>query len=451
MGNGVGGSTVLWSAHLPRMHPSDFRVRSLDGVADDWPLAYGDLEPYYRLNEAMMGVAGLAGNAAYPAGGAPRLPPMPLLEAEQQVARAFGRLGWHWWPGDIAVNTRPHGAGRGACTQCGPCEIGCPHRAKASVDVVYWPPALASGARLITGARVAEIPVDGQGRATGAVWIDRAGRRHLARAATVILAANGVGTPRLLLMSRSGQFPDGLANRSGLVGKRLMLHPLARVIGEFDEAIGGHRGITAGGMVSHEFYETDPGRGFVRGVKLQVMRSPGPGLTALGGGGARVPWGAGHHARFAQLFDRTLSVSICSDDLPEETNRVELSDSLVDGDGLPAPRMVYRVGANSRAALDFGLDRGAELLAEAGASRLQRVDLVRDAGFHLMGTARLGLDPGTSVCDAWGRTHDVPNLFVADGSLFVTAAALNPTHTLQALALRLADHVADTARDWQAA
>ncbi|MFT8244840.1 GMC family oxidoreductase [Roseomonas sp. BN140053] len=447
MWNGVGGSTVLWSAHLPRLHPSDFRVRTLDGVADDWPLSYAELAPYYALNEWIMGVAGLPGSAAYPLDEAPRLPPAPLLPAERRVTAAFDRLGWHWWPGDIGLNTRPHGAGRGACVNCGPCEIGCHHRAKASADVAYWPAALAAGVRLVTGARVAAIPTDAQGRAVGAEWVDATGTRRLLCARAVVVAANGVGTPRLLLLSASGRHPRGLANRSGLVGRRLMLHPLGRVIGEFDASVGGHRGITAGAITSHEFYETDPARGFLRGIKLQVMRSPGPALTALGGGGSRLPWGAAHRDRFAARFDRTLSVSICSDDLPEEENRVELSERLQDGHGLPAPRMVYQVGGNTRRALDWGLAKADALLAEAGAIRREAVPLVRDAGFHLMGTARMGEDPERSVCDRFGRTHDVPNLFVADGSLFVTAGAVNPTNTLQALALRLADHIAGTARE----
>ncbi len=453
MWNGVGGSTVLWSAHLPRLHPSDFRVRTLDGVADDWPLAYADLAPYYALNERMMGVAGLPGSPAYPRStdypddDAPCLPPAPLLPTERRMTDALDRLGWHWWPADIGINTGPHGPSRGACVHCGPCEIGCHHRAKASVDVTYWPAAIAAGVRLIPGARVAEIPTDAQGRATGAVWINRAGLRRMTRAHAVVVAANGVGTPRLLLLSASGRHPNGLANSSGLVGRRLMLHPLGRVIGEFEDPIGGHRGISAGAITSHEFYETDRARGFVRGIKLQVMRSLGPAMTALGGGGARLPWGAAHRPRFTDRFDRTLSISICSDDLPDEDNRVTLSPTLQDSDGLPAPAMAYTVGDNTRRALDWGLQQARTLLTEAGAIRQESIPLVRDAGFHLMGTARLGTDPECSVCDPHGRTHDVPNLFIADGSLFVTAGAVNPTNTLQALALRLADHIARTARE----
>ena len=434
MVNAVGGSTVMWSALMPRMHPSDFRMRSLDGIGDDWPLSYADLAPYYPLNERFNGVAGLSGNPAYPAEEQHLLRPAPLLPGERHIIGAFERLGWAWWPAELALNTVPHGPGRGACVGCGPCEIACPHRAKASADVTYWPAALAAGARLITHARVAEITTDSRGHASGAAWIDAHGitRHHPAR--RVILAANGVGTPRLLLLSR-------LANRSGLVGRRLMLHPLARVTGTFAERIDGHRGNAAGAIASHQFYESDPTRGFLRGVKLQIMRATGPAITALGAGGPRLPWGRAHHPAFAETFGHTLGVSICSDDLPDPENRVTLS-ATTDSTGLPGAAMHYPVAPNTRAALDFGIARARDLIAEAGAAGLHDIPLLRDAGFHLMGTARMGSDPETSVTNPWGEAHDVPGLFVADGSLFVTAAAVNPTHTIQALALRQADHIA---------
>ncbi|WP_372619349.1 GMC family oxidoreductase [Falsiroseomonas sp.] len=440
---GVGGSTVMWSAHLPRFHPSDYRMRTLDAVGDDWPLTYDELAPYYALNERMSGCAGAPGNPAYPPGQGERLPPASLLPFERdRVVAGFERLGWHWWPADIAVTTRDL-VGRSACNHCGPCEIGCHRRAKASADITYWPAALAAGARLVAGARVERILTDAAGeRATGAVWLDARGARHRVAADVVVVAANGLGTPRLLLLSRSARFPEGLANDSGLVGRRLMLHPLARLGGRFAEQVGGHRGIAAGGIVSRQFYETDLRRGFVRGFKMQVLRGTGPtGMALAGGGLGRLPWGSAHHAAFARSFGHTLAISICADDLPEEANRVELAPDRADAQGLPGVRMIYRVGENSRAILDHGLARAAELMAAIGAEQTQATPLVADAGFHLMGTARMGDDPAASVVDRWGRAHAVPNLYLADGSTFVTAAAVNPAHTIQALALRSADHI----------
>lgn len=446
MVNGVGGGTVMWSCHMPRFHPSDFRMASLDGIGDDWPISYQDLAPYYAENERLTGVSGLAGDPAYPPLPARQTGPAPLGPAGERVAAAFDRLGWSWWAADLALNTVARD-GRGACNHCGPCELGCPRQAKSSVDITYWPKAIGAGTRLLTEARVTGIEVDKQDRARAVLWVDRSGAAHRLAAGTVLLAANGVGTPRLLLLSATGRQPNGLANRSGLVGRRLMLHPLARVTGRFDSPVFGHRGIAAGAMVSHHFYETDPARGFARGVKLQLLRAHGPMLVALGSTMPRLPWGRGHHGRFEQVFSHTAGLSICADDLPEPDNRVVLDASARDDSGLPAARMIYRVGPNSRRALDFGIAVAREALTEAGAVELHEQPIIADAGFHLMGTARMGDDADASVTDRWGHCHDVRNLWVIDGSLFVTAAAVNPTHTLQALALRAADRLITIRRD----
>ena len=438
--NGVGGSTVMWSCHAPRFHPSDFRMRSLDGVGRDWPIDYATLAPYYAINERMMGVSGAHGDPAMPPREARTTRPAPTGAGERRMIDAFEALGWHWWPGDVAINTAT-AAQPGICNDCGPCELGCSRRAKGAADISYWPAAIAAGARLVTGARVAEVLHDAAGHAAGAVFVDRTGIRRRVAARHVLLAANGIGTPRLMLMSRSGRFPTGIANPGGLVGRGLMLHPLARLTGVFADPVHGHRGIAAGAIISKQFYETDPANGFKRGFKMQILRSHGPAMTALGSTAGRVPWGRDHHRRFREVFDHTLGVSICADDLPEPENRVTLHDTLVDSDGLPAPRMIYRVGANSRAILDAGLARAHELLTAAGAAERHEVKLVRDAGFHLMGTCAMGSDPETSVVDGWGECHAVPGLHVIDGSAFATAAALNPTNTLQALALRTADRL----------
>jgi choline dehydrogenase-like flavoprotein len=446
MFNGVGGSTIMWSSHVPRFHPSDFRTRTLDGVGDDWPVDYVELEPYYDLNDRMMGVAGLAGDPANPPRSPRQTPPVPLGEGARRLAGAFDRLGWHWWPSDVAINTVPYGEGRGSCNNCGPCELYCPHEAKAHAAIAYWPGALAAGARLVTRARVAEVTVDERGRATGAAYYDADGALRHQPASVVVLAANGIGTPRLMLLSTSRRFPDGLANGSGLVGRRLMHHPIAFAIGVFDDLLQGHRGITACSILCQEFYETDPARDFVRGYELQVTRSHGPLITALGGFGLDVPWGEGHHRRFAEVFDRTVGIAVTAEDLADEANTVTLADGLADAHGVPAPRLTYRLDANAERMLAHGLDRAAEALTEAGAREVLRNPLFGQAGFHLMGTARMGDDPETSVVDPFGRAHEVPNLFVVDGSAFVTAAAVNPTPTIQALALRTADHLVQERR-----
>ena len=441
MYNAVGGSTIHWSAHFPRLHPSDFRVRTLDGVADDWPFTYRDLEPYYDLNDRMVGVAGLDGDPAYPPKSPRQAPPVPLGELGAVLAAGFDRLGWHWWPADSAILTRPYD-GRDACNGCGPCNLGCPNGARASADVTYWPRAVAAGARLVTGARVRRV-IGARGRAVGVEYRDSAGAERTARADVVALACNGIGTPRLLLNSASSAHPRGLANGSGLLGRNLMFHPYATVTGVFDRVLDGHTGPIGCSIVSQHFYETDESRGFLRGYILQVGRSGGPLHTALGGAGDHpVPWGGRHHRVLAERLGRTATIAVIGEDLPEPRNRVEIDPDLTDGDGNPAPRIRYRLSGNSRRLLAHGVARAEEVLRAAGARQMIVTSPFPHSGWHLMGTARMGADARASVVDPWGRAHDVEGLYVVDGSIFVTAGGVNPTSTMQALALRIADGIA---------
>ena len=440
----VGGSTIMWSCHFPRFHPSDFCTQTLDGVGDDWPIAYDDLLPYYKLNEQMMGVSGLAGNPSYPSDTPTRLPPMPLSEGARRIASAFNTLGWSWWPAELAINSVPYGHGRGGCVHCGPCELNCPHSAKATSDLVYWPLAIEAGAQLITRARVIKILADKNDAACGVIYKDNSGVEHRLTAPIVVLAGNAIGSARLLHLSANRSNPNGLANRSGLIGKRLMLHPLARVTGLFEDRIDGHKGLSAGTFVSHHFYETDPDRDFKRGFKMQALGTHGPALTALGSLGRKVAWGTDHHQEFARHFGRAYSISICSDDMPDTQNQVVLSKTMVADDGLPAAKMIYKIPDEARNALNYGLDRATTALREAGCYETFETKTLPDAGFHLMGTARMGEQRETSVLNKWCESHEIKGLFVVDGAAFVTAAAVNPTNTIQALALRAADHILDS-------
>jgi choline dehydrogenase-like flavoprotein len=195
-------------------------------------------------------------------------------------------------------------------------------------------------------------------------------------------------------------------------------------------------------MISQEFYETDATRGFVRGYSFEIVRGMTPVATALWGmSSGRLPWGEAHHDAYARLFDRTAGMVMIGEDLPEPTNRVVLDPELRDGHGIPAPKIEYTLSENSRRMLAHGVARGAEVLRAAGARETFADAPLRPAGWHLMGTARMGRDPAASVVNEWGRSHDVRNLFVVDGSVFVTAAAVNPTNTIQALALHAGDHI----------
>ncbi len=437
--NGVGGGTVLYAGHYPRFHPSDFKVKSLDGVADDWPIDYGDLEPFYAENDRITGVSGLAGDPAYPAKQS-LMPPLPMGKSGQKLAEGFNQLGWHWWPSDSAIATQPYN-GRDQCINLGACIYGCAQGAKASTDITYWPEAVRAGVELRTWCRVKEINVGDDGLASGVTYFDEDGVEQFQPAHVVIMACNGVGTPRILLNSVSEQFPDGLANSSGLVGKNLMLHPYASIQGVFEEPLDGYRG-PHDSIWSQEFYETGEERDFIRGFTYETTRGRGLVATALTGvHSGRIPWGAGHHDAYRKLHNRIAGMVAICEDLPEEHNTVTLDPSIKDAHGIPAPKMTYSISDNSQKMLDFAVARATETLRAAGATDVIIESPLASGGWHLMGTARMGKDPQKSVVNEWGRSHDVKNLFIVDGSIFVTSAGVNPTRTIQTLALYITDQI----------
>jgi len=452
MYNAVGGSTILWAAHWQRFMPSDFRVKTFDGVAEDWPFTYEDLEPFYDRMEIEMGVSGLAGDPAFPPMTPPPLPPLSIGKIGMKAAEGMNKLGWHWWPGPNAIPSRDY-QGRNKCVRRGTCLTGCPERAKASTDHTHIPLAVKNGAKVITGARVRQIEINDEGRATGAIYVDRAGRERRQRAEIVIVCCNGIGTPRLLLASAGDRYPDGLANSSGLVGRNLMMHPYAAVTGHFDEPLESWLGPAGQTIQSMQFYETDTTRGFVRGAKWQVMPSGGPlGMrAAYGGKPLEEAWGPNLHRSTRKVFGRSFEWGIIAEDLPDENNRVVLDPELTDSDGVPAPKLLYKNSENTRRMIDFHLDRVQEALVASGATDMKVTPLMRDCGWHLMGTCRMGADPSRSVVNQWGGSHDVPNLFIYDGSVFVTSSGFNPTGTICAIALRSVEHLIKNRRNQEVA
>ncbi len=283
--------------------------------------------------------------------------------------------------------------GRAKCINLNHCTPGCAQGAKASADITYWPQALRAGVELRTRCRVREITTNEHGMASGVVYYDPQGVERFQPAEVVILAANGVGTPRLLLNSASARWPDGLANSSGLVGRNLMLHPWPQVFGYVDAEVDGDRGPQTV-MWSKEFYETDRARDFVRGYTLQFARGTGPANEAISSMTfGRLPWGKEHHRVFRTLHYRRL------------------------------------------------IARASEILTTAGATDISCSRTLLNSPGHLLGTARMGSDPERSVVNAWGRCHDVRNLFIVDGSIWVTSGGVNPTATIQALALYIADSI----------
>ena len=446
MWNGVGGGTIVYAAQWQRNMPSDFRVRSLDGIADDWPLTYEDLEPYYVRVEKDFGVSGVAGDTAFPPGEGPPLPAVPLGPVGRKVARAHNELGWHWWPAPNAIATRRYGP-LNPCVQRGVCLKACKDGAKGTVDITHWPVAQRHGVELITKATVREITTGPDGLATGAIYVDDEGAEHALRASVVIVAANGIGTPRLLFLSGGDRHPDGLANSSGMLGRRLMMHPFGTVMGLWEDDLESWQGPWGQWLHSLAFYETDTSRGFVRGAKwgLQPTGAPLSMTTAYPWGAENPIWGERFHADFARRFGRSAMWGIIAEDLPEEANRVVLGAG-TDRHGIPGAKIVYRMSQNSHDLMHFHEARAAESLQAAGAYETVIAPQIRATGWHLLGTAVMGEDPATSVVDGFGRSHDVPNLFVFDGSTWPTSAGMNPTATIAALALRNTEALIESRR-----
>jgi choline dehydrogenase-like flavoprotein len=277
--------------------------------------------------------------------------------------------------------------------------------------------------------------------AAGAIYYDADGIEQFQPAEVVIIACNGIGTPRLLLNSASNRFPDGLANSSGLVGKNLMFHPYGQVYGYVEEPTDSNRAPPTC-LWSKEFYETDLSRGFVRGYAIQFGRGVGPVFEAVMSEAKGIlPWGSDHHRVFRKLNGHRLAASAICEDLPEEHNRVTLDPVLKDSHGIPAPRVDYTIGENSAKMLEHGIARGKEILLAAGATDICVNCTIPYGGWHLLGTARMGTDPARSVVNGWGRSHDAKNLFIVDGSVFVTSGGVNPTSTIQAVALYIADQM----------
>ena len=445
--NGVGGSTNLYTGTWPRYRPSDFRKGAEHGLAPDWPISYEDLSPYFQKSDEDIGISGVPGDPAMPSDQHFQTRPLPRGENGRAVARGLDKLGWHWWPMPTSVLAEDY-RGRRACNSCSSCFSGCSIGSIGNMAVTHWPRALAAGVDLRTNARATRVGTDENGKVNGVFYLDHTGGEHFQPADVVVVGANGVGTPRLLLMSANEHHPNGLANSSDQVGRNLMHHTLGFVEMWLDEPTESYMGTVGTPLICSEFAETDPSRGFVNGITLHFIRAPGAGFQALGSySGNRVPWGKRHHDVFLERFNHGITVLVYGDDLPQADNRVSLSETERDSFGLPAAKLEYKMCANDRRLSEWGLERAVDLGKALGAKEI-KVNNLRDRhghykpnAWHLLGTARMGADPETSVVNAWHQSWDCPNLFVIDGSVMVTGAAINPTSTISALAYRAAENI----------
>jgi choline dehydrogenase-like flavoprotein len=454
-GRMVGGGSVHFTANYWRFHEIDFVERSRKGPVegadlDDWPITYADLEPYYTRVEWEIGVSGQAGASPFdpPRSRPYPMPPLPIKPAGVLAERAARKLGWHAFPAPMAILSQPY-RGRPACVQCGFCmAFGCEVRAKSSTLVAMIPDAEATGRCEIRPlSYVRKIELDARGRAIGVKYFDARKREIFQRARAVFVCANGAETPRLLLMSRSNRFPEGLANSSGAVGKRVMFNSYGLVGGQFEHEINGYRGMMVTRVI-HDLYELDPSLGLAGGTGFDFRMLFTPIAFGLLGLGPEAPtWGPEYKRMLGQSFTRSLQVLAHATQLPVASNAISLDPSVKDAWGLPAIRLTFKEHPNDLRLMTYARDRATDLIDAAGATRHWAYPIERVwPEVHLLGTCRMGNDASSSVVDRYHRTHDVPNLFLVDGSSFVTSGRGQPTMTIQALAFRAAEHAASMAR-----
>ena len=454
-GSCVGGSSVHFTANFWRFHEIDFKEHGKVGDIPganfaDWPISYADLEPYYTKVEWEVGVSGLAGSSPFdpPRSKPYPMPPLPVKGNGVIFERGCRKLGYHAYPAPMAILSKPR-AGRSACMNCGFClGFGCEVGAKSSTLASVIPMAEKTGrCEIRTNCYVHRIETDKNGRAVGAVYFDAQRNTHLQKAKAVILSANGAETPRLLLLSASSQFPAGLANSSGYVGKNLMPNSSALAYGVFDEQLNDYKG-PAVSRIMHDFYELDPKLGLYGGGGLDARFDFTPISFALNGLPPDTPkWGAGFKQAIAHNFTRTMQIFCHGTSLPVESNNFSLDPDVKDAWGLPALRMTFRDHPNDLKMMEWMRARALEILDAAGAKTKWSFP-VQEQQFavHLLGTCRMGNDPKTSVINADHRTHDIKNLFLCDGSSLVTSGRGQPTMTIQALAYRAADRITTLAK-----
>jgi choline dehydrogenase-like flavoprotein len=294
---------------------------------------------------------------------------------------------------------------------------------------------------------VFRLETDAGGRIRRALYRDAEGREHEQRARAFVVSANGAETARLLLRSTSSLFPQGLANSSGMVGKHLMLNGQTYAYGTFEHPLNEYKSVQVT-RILHDFYDSDPARGFYGGGGIDARMGLGPIQFGLWGLPPDAPtWGAEYKRMLHDFYTHTVEVNGHTTSLPVATNSVSLDPEVRDKWGEPALRVTYRDHADDLATMRFMQDRSVELLEAAGAQRIWRTPIVETSiGAHLLGTCRMGDDPDTSVVDRFHRAHDVRNLFLCDGGSFVTSGRGQPTMTIQALAFRAAEHIAGFAR-----
>lgn len=425
----VGGTTVHWAGASLRIQPHEFEALSHYGAVDgadllDWPLSYEELAPWYDRAEARMGVTRTHDNKGLPGNNN-----FKVMYAGAQ------KLGYSCNTGHMAINSEIRD-GRAPCQQRGFCFQGCKTQAKWSTLYTELPRGIATGhLELRPESHVARIEHDDEGRAKAVVYFDSEGREQRQKARVVAVAGNSIETPRLLLNSTSSRFPKGLANGADKVGRYYMRHMTGSVYATFDEPVHMYRGTTMAGIISDEARH-DPSRGFVGGYEMETLSLGLPFMAAFLDPGA---WGE----RFAgamDQYDHMAGMWLVGEDLPQASNRITLNPEVTDRFGLPVANVHYDDHPNDVAMRQHGYQQGKALYESVGARDVYEVPPYPST--HNLGTCRMSERPEDGVCNGYGQTHEVANLFISDGSQFTTSASENPTLTIVSLALRQAEYIA---------
>ena len=464
---GIGGTTLHWGARVARFPRKDFEMESRYGVGSDWPIGYDDLKPYYAEAEREFGVAGADDNPFEP----PRDEPYPMEAfppsySDSIFAEACGELGIVTHAVPHARNSEPY-EGRSPCVGYGTCTPVCPSGAKYSADF-HAKRAEGEGARIIDRAMVRRLEHDDSGdRITAAIYQTPDGETHRQTAGTFILAAGAVENPRLLLLSSSPQHPEGLANSSNAVGRYFMEHPYAGIIGELEEKLTGQHRIGFGTMESYHFYEPD-GQPPPGSFKLEFDNRAGPTITELAlkqrnpvenmdefltdptvsklsylaDDSRPIEWGDDLLETIRDGYGNYFQILAEIEPLPDPENRVTLSDERTDEFDDPVPDVSWNRGEYGQRTAERALEVIEEIVdhIKPEVKWTSKGQSWNGAG-HSAGTTRMGTDPDASVVNSNLRTHDVENLYISGASTFVTLGASQPTLTIAATALRLADHL----------
>ena len=431
-GRGVGGGTVHFTGVFLRFHESDFKIKTLDGVGEDWPITYEDLGQYYDKIEKDIAVSG---PRHFPWGSFHGPYPYPEREPISANAEIFRRgcekQGIRSVVAPLAILSAPFD-GRPPCINRGFCNQGCMPNAKFSTLIHHLPKAIKHGAEVLSDCMVTQVNVDKTGKVTGVTFVHD-GKEYYQNAGMVILASYCIETPRLLLHSACPQFPDGLANSSGMVGKALMTHSGHDVFCKFHDEVRIYKG-TPVLALTQDFYETDLSMGFVRGYTLNSHGSRPLGLAKNLTSKAGI-WGQKLHD-IMRDFNFYGQITLVGEVLPDINNSVTLS-SEKDEYGIPRPVVTFSYGENDNKLITHGVQKAQEILGAMGG---EPAFVIPDTG-HLMGGCRMGNDPSTSVVDEFCRSHDIPNLYICSAAVFVTSGGCNPTETVMAVAARTADYI----------